>query len=124
MSDGHDARPPDHAHHHAQPDFLVAMRADLADWRAWMGGAVVLLYAALAGLSVVAFTWLSERALDGFLALRAWHPLLPFVWTPLLTASIAWVTVRHLPGASGSGIPQVMASLAHGVGERERPMLV
>ena len=95
-----------------QPDFVSAVRTDLADWRLWLARAVVLVYAAAAGLAVVALTWLSEHALTGFATLRAWQPLAPLVWTPALTALIAWVTLRFAPGAAGSGIPQVMAALS------------
>jgi H+/Cl- antiporter ClcA len=103
-----------HDSHHAQPHVLAAMRRDV----------VVLAYAALAGSSVVLFTWLSNRALHGFDAMRALHPLLPFVWTPALCALIAWITVRFFPGAAGSGIPQVIAALDPAVTPRERPRFV
>ena len=88
------------------------MRADLADWRQWLGRAVVFAYAAAAGLAVVVFTHLSEAAFEGFTRLHAWQPWLPLVWTPLLTLAIVWVTRRFAPGASGSGIPQVMAAVS------------
>lgn len=68
-------------------------------------------FAALAGLTVVAFTWLTEHALAYFFLLEEkfwWSPLL---WTPFSTAAIVWLTRRYAPGAAGSGIPQVMASL-------------
>lgn len=102
-----------------QPDFVTALRRDLADWRQWVGRVVVLAYAAGAGLAVVAFTWLSEQALGGFFALRSWSPWLPLVWVPACTASLVWLTRRFAPGASGSGIPQVMAALSPMV-DRER----
>ena len=94
------------------PDFVTAVREDLSDWRQWVARVVVLAHAAAAGLAVVAFTWLSERALGGFSALTAWQPWLPLLWTPALTAAIVWVTQRFAPGAAGSGIPQVMAALS------------
>jgi len=80
-----------------------------------MGRAVVLAYATGAGLAVVAFTWLSEQALNGFFALQAWNPWLPLLWVPACTASLVWLTRRFAPGASGSGIPQVMAALSPAV---------
>jgi H+/Cl- antiporter ClcA len=112
--------------HHAtvQPDFVAELRADLADWREWVGRVVTLLYAVLAGLSVVGFTWLCERALDAFHAMAHWHAFVPFVWTPLLCAGIAAVTRRYFPGASGSGIPQVMAALDRRVTDIELPRFV
>jgi H+/Cl- antiporter ClcA len=107
-----------------QPDFVAAVRQDLSDWRQWLARGVVLAYAVAAGLAVVAFTWLSERALHGFMELRAWQPWLPLAWTPAWTAALAWVTVRYMPGASGSGIPQVMAALSPSVLPEQRPRLV
>ena len=109
---------------HQQPDFLVALRHDVADWRQWLARAVVLAYAAAAGLAVVAFTWLSDRALHGFSALWAWQPWLPLVWVPACTAGIVWAMRRFAPGASGSGIPQVMAALSPAVPPAQMAMFV
>ena len=106
------------------PDFVTAVREDLSDWRQWVARVVVLAHAAAAGLAVVAFTWLSERALSGFSALTAWQPWLPLVWTPALTAAIVWVTLRFAPGAAGSGIPQVMAALSPSMPPENRSWFV
>ena len=97
--------------HRPQPDVVAAMRGDLADWRQWVARLVVLAYAAMAGLSVVAFNKLCDVAQRGFAAVHAWHPLAPFVWTTLCTALVVWLTRRYAPGVAGSGIPQVMAAL-------------
>jgi H+/Cl- antiporter ClcA len=113
-----------HDSHHAQPHVFAAMRRDLTNTREWLARIVVLVYAAAAGGSVVAFTWLSNRALHGFDLIRGVNPLLPFVWTPALCALIAWITVRFFPGAAGSGIPQVMAALDPAVTARDRPGFV
>src|SRR5664279_4501746 len=107
-----------------QPDVVAAIRTDLADWRQWVARVVVLVYAAAAGLAVVGLTWLSEHALQGFSSLRAWQPLLPLVWTPAWIAALAWITLRFAPGASGSGIPQVMAALSPSVGAEHRTLFV
>ncbi len=107
-----------------QPDFVAAVRTDLADWRQWVARGIVLAYAAAAGLAVVALTWLSEHALHAFVSLRAWQPLLPLLWTPALTAVLAWLTIRYAPGAAGSGIPQVMAALSSSVGVEQRSLFV
>ncbi len=107
-----------------QPDFVTELRSDLADWRQWASRVVVLVYAAIAGLSVVAFTALSEHALSAFHALHHWQPLAPLLWTPLWTAGLAWVTVRWVPGAAGSGIPQVMAALSPATPSTQIPMFV
>lgn len=72
---------------------------------------MVLAFAALAGLTVVAFTWMTEQAFEHFTAFEKgfwWGPLL---WTPASTAAIVWLTRRYVVGAAGSGIPQVMAAL-------------
>jgi H+/Cl- antiporter ClcA len=110
--------------HPQQPDFIHEIKQDLADWRQWLGRAIVLGYAVLAGLSVVLFTRLSEVAMEGFNALHAWQPLAPLVWTPLLTGLIVWLTRRFAPGAAGSGIPQVMAALSTHVAPRQRGIFV
>ena len=94
-----------------QPDVVAAMRGDLADWRQWLARLVVLAYAAAAGLSVVAFTRLCDLAQRGFASVLALHPLTPLLWTTACTAGVVWVTRRFAPGAAGSGIPQVMATL-------------
>lgn len=107
-----------------QPDFIPALHRDVADWRQWLGRAVVLAYAAAAGLAVVAFTWLSEQALHGFFILWAWGPWLPLLWVPACTASLVWLTRRFAPGASGSGIPQVMAALSPVVEPAQCSLLV
>ena len=110
--------------HHQQPDFVDSLRRDLSDWRQWLARAVVLTYAAAAGLAVVAFTWLSDRCLHGFAAVLHWHPLAPLLWTPAWTALLAWITVRFAPGVSGSGIPQVMAALSPAVDVEQRGLFV
>ncbi len=83
----------------------------------WLGRALVLVYAAVAGLTIVAFTWLGEYALQNFHLFQTAYWWAPLIWTPLSTAAIVWITRRFVPGAGGSGIPQVMAALepeAHG----------
>jgi H+/Cl- antiporter ClcA len=109
--------PPSHDSHHAQPDILAAIRADIANHREWAARLVVLAFAAAAGGSVVGFTWLCEQAFDGFNFLRTAWPWLPVLWTPAVCAAIAWITVRFVPGTAGSGIPQVMVALTPGVPE-------
>lgn len=94
------------------PPIFHTLRQELYDWRLWTGRGVVLAFAALAGLTVVALTWMTEHALAYFFVVEKafwWSPLL---WTPVCTAAVVWVTRRHAPGAAGSGIPQVMAALS------------
>jgi H+/Cl- antiporter ClcA len=102
----------------------AAARREFSDWRLWLARAVVIAVAAASGLTVVGFTWLTERALEQFFAVRAiawWSPLL---WTPACTGAIVWVTLRYVPGAAGSGIPQVMAALDASVHPGNRGIFV
>lgn len=102
----------------------AALRREFSDWRLWLARAIVVAVAAAAGLTVVGFTWLTERALEHFFALRAAWWWAPLVWTPLCTAAIVWLTRRYVPGAAGSGIPQVMAALDSSVDAANRGLFV
>ena len=102
----------------------TAFRKEFSDWRVWLTRALVVAFATLAGLSVVGFTALSERIFDlfnGMVRLYWWSPLL---WTPLCTAAIVWMTRRFAAGASGSGIPQVMAALDPAVTPAQQGLFV
>lgn len=93
------------------PDWRARLREEVTEWRPWVTRGVVLAFAAAAGLVVAGFTWLADFAFHQFQhigRLAWWAPLL---WMPLVTAGIVWFTRRWLPGAGGSGIPQVMAAL-------------
>ena len=93
------------------PHVPTAVKQEFSDWHLWYARVLVIAFAALAGLTVVAFTWLAEHALAQFFVFQKswwWGPLL---WTPLSTAAIVWLTLKFVPGAAGSGIPQVMAAL-------------
>jgi len=93
------------------PHIPTAFKRELSDWHLWTGRGLVIAFAALAGLTVVGFTWLAEHALAQFFQFQKavwWGPLF---WTPVSTAAIVWLTLRFAPGAAGSGIPQVMAAL-------------
>lgn len=95
--------------HH--PDWRARLRGELTEWRPWITRGVVLAFAAAAGLVVAGFTWLAEMAFHQFQRIEQaawWAPLL---WMPLATAVIVWLTRRFLPGAAGSGIPQVVAAM-------------
>jgi H+/Cl- antiporter ClcA len=92
-------------------DWRTALRRELADWRLWAMRAIVVALAVLAGLTIVGFTWMAERAAGLFGALQRlawWSPLL---WTPACAAGVVWLTRRLAAGAAGSGIPQVIAAL-------------
>lgn len=106
------------------PHLVHALRREFSDWRPWVTRGLVLTYAALAGLTVVAFTWLTERAFDLFFDLRHLNDWLTLLWVPLFTAAIVWLTRRLAPGAAGSGIPQVMAALDISVAPSQRGLFV
>ena len=103
---------------------LRAIRSELYDWKLWSGRAIVLTFAALAGWTVVFFTWLTELAFGLFERMHAAHAWTPLVWTPACAAGIVWIMRRHCIGSSGSGIPQVMASLDSSVDAEHRGLFV
>lgn len=106
------------------PDVVSSLRKEVVDWRLWASRAVVLLFAALSGLAVVLMTWMTEEALDLFFKGQQalwWGPL---IWMPASTAAIVWLTRRWVPGAAGSGIPQVMAALSTEVDPSSRHLFV
>jgi H+/Cl- antiporter ClcA len=109
---------------HGSPDVLDAIRDDLADWETWLARLVVLSHAAAAGLSIVGFTWLCERALAAFSTTRDTWPWLPFLWTPLCCAAVVAATRRFAPATAGSGIPHVMAALSPRVALARLPSFV
>jgi H+/Cl- antiporter ClcA len=94
-----------------EPNFFQNLQVELSTGRLWLDRAVVLLYAAVAGLMVVAFTLLSDWTFALFQQIHGYNRWLVLAWTPALTALIVWLTRRYFAGASGSGIPQVMAAL-------------
>ncbi|TFW14793.1 chloride channel protein [Duganella callida] len=92
-------------------DIRNNFRKEFSDWPTWRARVLVVAFAALAGLAVVGFSAVSERAFGLFSAMyqRCWWS--PLLWTPACTAAIVWLTRRFAAGAGGSGIPQVMAAL-------------
>ena len=94
------------------PDFLHNLRQEVGDGRQWLDRAVVIAFAILSGLVVVAFTWLADSAYAWFERLRSGAAWAPLLWTPVLTAAVVWAVRRWTPAASGSGVPQVMCALA------------
>ena len=97
---------------HRDPNFYRHLRAEFSDGWRWLDRALVLAYGALAGGVVVVFTVLSHMAYEFFSGLYTEAPgWLILFWTPLVTAGVVWLTLRFVPLAAGSGIPQVMAAL-------------
>lgn len=97
--------------HSTEPHFLQNLRRELRDGRQWLDRAIVLAYAAAAGLAVVGFTLLADQAFRLFEHIDGFSRWIVLLWTPLCTAAIVWLTRRFAPGAAGSGIPQVIAAL-------------
>jgi H+/Cl- antiporter ClcA len=92
-------------------NITASFNREFRDWRLWATRAIVVAAACVAGLTVVAFTWLGEEALGLFMDVVQVHSWVTLVWTPLCAAAIVWVTRRYFTAAAGSGIPQVMAAL-------------
>jgi H+/Cl- antiporter ClcA len=110
-----------------EPDFWFNVRAELLAGRQWIDRGVVLAYAVATGLIVVGFTFLAEAALDTFKLLERVGDhgrYLALLWTPLLTVALLWWTRRYVPGAMGSGIPQVMRALDDELEASQRAWLV
>jgi len=106
------------------PHIPTAFKKELSDWHMWTGRGVVIAFAALAGMTVVAFTWLADHALAYFFSYQKTYWWGPLFWMPLSTAVIVWLTLRFVPGAAGSGIPQVIAALDPAATGRSRQLYV
>ncbi|KAF1044344.1 chloride channel protein [Xylophilus sp.] len=97
---------------HHDHNVFQNLRRELADGRRWVDRSIVLAYAAAAGLCVVCFTLLAERAFALFGRVYAWHGgWVVLAWMPAVTTAVVWATRRWAPGAGGAGIPQVVAAL-------------
>ena len=105
-------------------EILHAIRDQVVDWRAWAGRVLVMAFAAAAGLTVVAFTWMTELAFELFERMQQGYWWSPLLWTPLCTGAIVWVMRRYAMGSAGSGIPQVMAALDASVTPVNRSLYV
>ena len=92
------------------PRLAPRLRRD-SRWRArWQVRVVLWVAAGLAGLAVVGFASLAEVALGVFFQLHARWPWAPFLAAPAIGMLVVWATRRYVPGAAGSGIPQVVAA--------------
>ena len=111
----------------ADPEFWRKLGAELSSIRPWIDRGIVLAYAALTGLIVVGFTFLAEAATHGFAALTQsgeYAKYIALLWTPALTVVLLWWTRRFVPGAMGSGIPQVVRALDDDLEHAQRSWLV
>jgi H+/Cl- antiporter ClcA len=76
----------------------------------WHVRAVLWIAAGAAGLAVVGFATLAEHALALFDTIHRHWWWSPFLLAPTLGMLVVWATQRYVPGAAGSGIPQVVAA--------------
>lgn len=83
----------------------------IANRRRWQAQLVVMAFAALTGLAVVALVWLSEHAIELFRTIQAYGWWVSLIWTPAITAAVVWLCRRWYAGIEGSGIPQVLSAL-------------
>ena len=110
-----------------EPDFWRNLRGEMVAGRLWVDRAIVLAYAAMTGVLVVAFTLLAEAASHSFATLRGasdWAPFATLVWTPALTVGLLWWARQFVPGAVGSGIPQVVRALEDDTAPAQQAWLV
>jgi len=52
---------------------LSPLQREMYDWHLWTGRVLVIVFAALAGSTVVAFTWMTEHALAQFFSVQKAH---------------------------------------------------
>jgi len=83
----------------------------LLSGRQWLRRIIYWAGAALIGLTAIAFACLADQVDLLRRALTGPAPWLMLVVAPVSLGLSAWLTRRWFPGAQGSGIPQVIASL-------------
>ena len=116
-----------HAARDVEPEFWHNLQTEVLAGRQWVDRVVVLACATATGLLVIGFTLLAHAAFDAYQTLTHWGPFgryLALLWTPLLTVVVLWWTRRFVPGAAGSGIPQVMVALDAELLPQQRRQLV
>ncbi|MEX3933087.1 chloride channel protein [Paraburkholderia phymatum] len=79
--------------------------------RLWRQYGIFWLGAIAVGLTAVFYARLIDLGYNAFLGLQKEHWWLPLALTPAVAAASVWLTRRFFPGAEGSGIPQVIATL-------------
>lgn len=70
----------------------------------WFGGIGV-------ALCAIVFAMATDRAFELFQRAISWHSATAFAIAPIGLVLVAWLTLRFVPGAQGSGIPQTIAAL-------------
>ncbi|MEB0010976.1 chloride channel protein [Glaciimonas sp. Gout2] len=91
--------------------------------RVWRKYGILWLGAVLVGLVAVLYARLIDAGFGIFRTLQQAHFLLPIIITPLAGALCVWLTRRFFPGAEGSGIPQVIATLEEDTTQRGLSLL-
>jgi H+/Cl- antiporter ClcA len=79
--------------------------------RLWRQYGIFWLGAIAVGLTAVLYARLIDLGYNTFLDLQKQHRWLTLLLTPAVAAASAWLTRKLFPGAEGSGIPQVIATL-------------
>lgn len=92
--------------------------------RLWADRLVVWIGAIVTGFTVVVFVKCTDVANHWFSAIYATNILLPLIVTPLGGIAVVWLTRRFASGASGSGIPQVIAALRSDIPAEGKLLLV
>ena len=90
---------------------FVDKRAAQRGRRLWLHYGVFWLGAIATGLIAVLYAQLIDVGYNTFLRYAARYWWLPLLVTPAIGAASVWLTRRYFPGAEGSGIPQVIATL-------------
>jgi H+/Cl- antiporter ClcA len=104
---------------------LSAIRENrLADAEAWRSRLVVWLAAATVGLVIVIFARMTDTCIALFFSMQKAHWWLPLIVTPLGGIVVVGITRKWFFGAGGSGIPQTIAALHGGIGERQQQSIL
>jgi H+/Cl- antiporter ClcA len=94
---------------HQNPNNFDALKNELSHLDVWLGRICFIGFAVLAGLVIVGFTWITDKAFSYFIFLYQAHWWATLFWMPISTACIVWLTRRYFEGAAGSGIQNVIA---------------
>lgn len=80
--------------------------------RLWLQYGILWTGAVVTGLVAVMYARLIDFGFELFQGMQSRHHWLPLLLTPAMGALCVWLTRKYFPGSEGSGIPQVIASLA------------
>lgn len=80
--------------------------------RLWLQYGILWTGAVVTGLVAVMYARLIDFGFGLFQGMQSRYHWLPLLLTPAMGALCVWLTRKYFPGSEGSGIPQVIASLA------------